>query len=1133
MKTFMPSGFAFLLLVFLFLFNNQDIRGQWELLLNSPEKNWRVGRIVATSNGGLIGTVQRNGLNTLIRINQFGEVVSKIPFGKFDLPDYTTYRTDIYPLENGDCIIIHRMQGITLSRVSPYGKLIWKTDIESLGDILEMESGDLLQVFAGEQDELSSYDIITNIFSGADGTLLSKKNYGNQKDEYRIKKRKNNDGSFTIAGETGDAGLFFMTLSALGDSINGFHHVYESKPATSSSIDLALTSDGGIVSVLNFNVYPDNYPTEPSITNIVIDKLNNKGVLEMRKTHEKSNTDEFCEFNFFTIKEGSPYEYLIESDYLCEDGGETLLMKFNHIGDLLWEGLYSFDAGYTHDNVYCDSCGCAAVGTRINNIRYLSNGDYMLSGFNYINRGNGYSCSNRIPLIAKIDGDGNIKWKEHYDLGNPYNIIFEGRTVTNNMKTNLFIGAQLLNIGTGQNWGNATYIISTDSNGIRYTNSLSGFLYLDSNENCEIDAEERSYPSYISIKSSTINRYITVDENGYFSTKLPKGNYTISYTLDSDLVESICEENQYTISFPENYDTISNLNFPLHAIVECPKLEVEIGTPLLRRCFKNTYKISYCNKGTLAAEDAKITLEFPDEMIPLESSMEALQEGNQWTFDLGMVDIGECGFFTVVDSISCEADLGSTICLKSRILPDTPCEAPSPLWDGSNIEVKGECLEDHLRFTLENIGSGNMNEERNFYVYENNVLTETGKIQLKSQERLQLQLSPNGKALRLKVEQSPHFPITEDQPQTTVEACGEGNFSFGYINSVEQNDRYPSVDIDCQEIIGSFDPNDIQVYPIGISDQHFIEENTKLTYKIRFQNTGNDTAFRVMIVDTLPKELEGASLNLGNSSHDYSFVIKFGNLLVWTFDNILLPDSTTNERESHGFVQFSIYPKAGIEQGTRIENKADIYFDFNAPIATNEVFNTVTDDLGTDYGEPLTLYHLFIDFTTELLDNGKIEVQWITVNTGQIHHFEVERSPNPHSFETIHNALVQEGEEEFHLYQFEDEYNGNENILYYRIKAIDIAGDHEYTLIKTVYLKDKPAQYEVWSSNRKQTLIEWLGEKDKTYTIRVFNTAGQYLWNFDVYAFHSLMPSLDSNLYILQVIDSHGKTVKTQKVFGL
>ncbi|MGB0932584.1 MAG: DUF7619 domain-containing protein, partial [Chitinophagales bacterium] len=147
----------------------------------------------------------------------------------------------------------------------------------------------------------------------------------------------------------------------------------------------------------------------------------------------------------------------------------------------------------------------------------------------------------------------------------------------------------------------------------------------------------------------------------------------------------------------------------------------------------------------------------------------------------------------------------------------------------------------------------------------------------------------------------------------------------------------------------------MQVYPKGISEQNYIEEATKLTYKIRFQNTGNDTAFRVMIVDTLPQGLEGASLNLGNSSHDYTFDIKFGNLLVWTFDNILLPDSTTNEPESHGFVQFSILPKADIELGAKIENKADIYFDFNEAVATNQVFNTIAEDLNSGLGSPLSV----------------------------------------------------------------------------------------------------------------------------------------------------------------------------------
>lgn len=59
------------------------------------------------------------------------------------------------------------------------------------------------------------------------------------------------------------------------------------------------------------------------------------------------------------------------------------------------------------------------------------------------------------------------------------------------------------------------------------------------------------------------------------------------------------------------------------------------------------------------------------------------------------------------------------------------------------------------------------------------------------------------------------------------------------------------------------------------------------------------------------------------------------------FENILLPDSNVNELESHGFVEYSIMPKKGLPPLAKIGSPAAIYFDFNAPIITNDVLNTI------------------------------------------------------------------------------------------------------------------------------------------------------------------------------------------------
>jgi hypothetical protein len=59
------------------------------------------------------------------------------------------------------------------------------------------------------------------------------------------------------------------------------------------------------------------------------------------------------------------------------------------------------------------------------------------------------------------------------------------------------------------------------------------------------------------------------------------------------------------------------------------------------------------------------------------------------------------------------------------------------------------------------------------------------------------------------------------------------------------------------------------------------------------------------------------------------------------FDQINLPDKTTDELNSSGLVSFRIAVPSDAAIGTVIKNKAHIIFDYNTPVITNETMHTV------------------------------------------------------------------------------------------------------------------------------------------------------------------------------------------------
>ncbi|MEM1217103.1 MAG: T9SS type A sorting domain-containing protein, partial [Bacteroidota bacterium] len=129
--------------------------------------------------------------------------------------------------------------------------------------------------------------------------------------------------------------------------------------------------------------------------------------------------------------------------------------------------------------------------------------------------------------------------------------------------------------------------------------------------------------------------------------------------------------------------------------------------------------------------------------------------------------------------------------------------------------------------------------------------------------------------------------------------------------------------------------------PLGQGPERIIAPNTSLSYTINFQNTGTDTAFLVVIRDTLPSELQSSTFRPKMSSHNYQVSLEQDSILIFTFPQIMLPDSNVNLLGSQGFVDFDIEMVPDLPLTTVIRNRAGIYFDFNDPIITDWAFHTL------------------------------------------------------------------------------------------------------------------------------------------------------------------------------------------------
>ena len=381
----------------------------------------------------------------------------------------------------------------------------------------------------------------------------------------------------------------------------------------------------------------------------------------------------------------------------------------------------------------------------------------------------------------------------------------------------------------------------------------------------------------------------------------------------------------------------------------CPTyMFVDIGSPLLRWCGANYYDVWYANLGQDTATNVSIDVVIDEHFtvsatsIPVSSS-----SGDTITFDIGTVPSGGWGSIEITVDLDCDSTVvGQTHCMEAHIYPDTICDPGDPSWSGASLVVNGQCEGDSVAFTIKNTGA-NMQNSVQYIVVEDHVIMSTSPpIQLNANQEQSFKVAANGATWRVEIPQVPGHP-SMSFPSASVEACGvdsAGNFSMGFVTQFAQDDVHPSISIHCQESRAAYDPNEKLAYSKGYGAEHYIEANTSLEYVIHFQNTGNLSANHVRLVDQLPEYLNVYSVQPGVASHHYIFTYTDDGELTFDFPNIMLPDSNSNEPESHGFVKFRINQKPDNPVGTVIENDAAIYFDYNAPIITNTAWHTIGED---------------------------------------------------------------------------------------------------------------------------------------------------------------------------------------------
>ena len=175
-----------------------------------------------------------------------------------------------------------------------------------------------------------------------------------------------------------------------------------------------------------------------------------------------------------------------------------------------------------------------------------------------------------------------------------------------------------------------------------------------------------------------------------------------------------------------------------------------------------------------------------------------------------------------------------------------------------------------------------------------------------------------------------------------------------------------------QTVVGSFDPNDITCIEGDIVEPS--EIGNYLHYLIRFENTGNAAAENVVVkTEVDPAQFDINTLRLLSTSHNADVRVT-NNTIEFIFEDINL-----NASGGHGNILLRMRTKQNLDANDTVTKNAEIYFDYNFPIETNDANTTFTTLSVSDYevDNSVSLYPNPVKNSLEHDEDGTFIKKWV------------------------------------------------------------------------------------------------------------------------------------------------------------
>lgn len=421
---------------------------------------------------------------------------------------------------------------------------------------------------------------------------------------------------------------------------------------------------------------------------------------------------------------------------------------------------------------------------------------------------------------------------------------------------------------------------------------------------------------------STFNYFSKVKPDGLYDIKLAADEYDISIKSQSD----IWQQSESISKLNLTKDT--TLNLPVKASAICAELGINIVSPTLIRCQNNRYQINYFNSGSATAADAHVELSIdPDLSITVSSLPYTVLPGGKLRFELPDIAPDQEGSFSFDAYLDCDSTVeGQTHCITAKIFPFEKCTPPASCWDGSDIEIQGECINDSVYIKIINHGERSI-RPRTMLVLEDDIMIQNPRNLLFDKgETKRFAFKTGGKTIRIEVPQSECFPY-KSNPSFVMEGCG-GIENLGLVTTLPQDDDARFVSVNCNESWDQIPEYFLKSAPKGYGQEYYITDSTEIQYTYIFNS---DFSNHLYLIDSLSDFIDVNSLTINSSSHPYEYTIFNSGTLKVEFE----------KGGPSGYFQFSVRPQKGIPVGSKIYNRGLFYKNSPTPYISNTIFHTI------------------------------------------------------------------------------------------------------------------------------------------------------------------------------------------------